>query len=308
MFRYLAAAATAAFLLIFAQDLCAQTARPIPEIDHMIIVSIDGGRPDLILRGNCPAIRSLMAVGSYTFWARTTAVSITLPSHVSMLTGVTPLKHGVMWNEDLDFKEPFYPRFPTIFELAHKAGYSTALVAGKSKFRIFLKPGDVDFATVNEPRSAGEITSDAETILREHQPNILFVHFPTTDVVGHAVGWGTPEYMTELEATDTGIGRLLKALDDLKLRDHTVVLVTADHGGAGRSHGPDDPRSRHIPWIIAGPGIRQNFDLTLHPELEVNTEDTFATACYFFALRPRIDIDGKPILDILANRQLLGGK
>src|SRR2546423_9889575 len=99
-----------------------QTTRPVAAIERVLIISIDGGRPDLLLRANCPAIRSLMSTGSYSFWARTTAMSITLPSHVSMLTGVVPNKHGVFWNDDLPLTEPVYPKFPTIFEVAHAAG------------------------------------------------------------------------------------------------------------------------------------------------------------------------------------------
>ena len=39
--------------------------------------------------------RALMHRGSFTMWAQTTAVSVTLPSHVSMLTGVPPSMHGI---------------------------------------------------------------------------------------------------------------------------------------------------------------------------------------------------------------------
>src|SRR4051794_8442370 len=109
----------------------AQTTRPIPQIERMVIISIDGCRPDLLLRADCPNVRTLVKDGAFSFWARTTAVSITLPSHVSMLTGVTPQKHGIVWNEDLPLQTPIYPKYPTIFELAHAAGYTTALISGK---------------------------------------------------------------------------------------------------------------------------------------------------------------------------------
>jgi predicted AlkP superfamily pyrophosphatase or phosphodiesterase len=286
----------------------AQTTRPVPQVERMVIISIDGGRPDLLLRANCPSIRSLIDSGSYTFWAKTTAVAITLPSHVSMLTGVPPIKHGIMWNEDLPLKAPYWPKFPTLFEIAHNAGYTTALVSGKGKFKEFLKPGTLDWPLVTDAKDDDAVANDAARVIREHQPQILFVHFPGSDVVGHAKGWGSHEQLKEFETIDLGISRILAVLDELKLREHAVILLTADHGGAGRTHGVDDPRSRHIPWIITGPGIRQNFDLTLNPTLEVRTEDTFATACYLFGLKARADVDGKPVMDVLADRELLGSK
>ena len=95
------------------------------------------------------------------------------------------------------------------------------------------------------------------------------------------------------------------ALDEGGLRRSTAVILSADHGGAGKSHGPNDPRSRHIPWICSGPGVRRNYDLTLDPTLTVNTEDTFATACWFLGARPIGTVDGKPVEQVLEQRDLL---
>ena len=113
-----------------------QPARPIPAVHRVLIISVDGLRPDCLLLAHAPAMRSLIATGAYTFWARTTAVSITLPSHASMLTGVVPQKHGVDWNRDLPLPG-VYPLKPTLFEMAATAGYQSAMVAGKSKFSCF---------------------------------------------------------------------------------------------------------------------------------------------------------------------------
>jgi len=98
---------------------------------------------------------------------------------------------------------------------------------------------------------------------------------------------------------------ILDTLDQTGLRDSTVVILSADHGGAGKTHGPNDPRSRHIPWVASGPGIRKNYDLTRDPTLTVNTEDTFATACFFLGVRPIIKIDGKPVEQVLEHRELI---
>src|SRR5688500_5249410 len=68
-----------------------------PVVSRILIVSIDGLRPDLALRGDMPTLRSLLPQSSYSFWARTVPHAITLPSHTSMLTGVVPRKHEVEW-------------------------------------------------------------------------------------------------------------------------------------------------------------------------------------------------------------------
>src|SRR4051794_35241398 len=61
--------------------------RPVPAITRALIISIDGLRPDVMLRADAPNLKSLYTTGSFSFWARTTPLSITLPSHTTMLTG-----------------------------------------------------------------------------------------------------------------------------------------------------------------------------------------------------------------------------
>ncbi len=90
------------------------------------------------------------------------------------------------------------------------------------------------------------------------------------------------------------------------MRDSTFILLSADHGGQGRGHGAEDARSRHIPWIANGPGIRQNLDLTIYPSLVINTEDTFATVCWLLAIPSRTrNLDGKPVTEIIQQGELL---
>lgn len=305
----------------------AQTTKPIPQVDHVIIISIDGLRPDVLLRADAPTIRGMMSRGCFTFWARTTAVALTLPSHVSMLTGVIPVKHGIHWNEDLPLAHPYYPKVPTLFELARKRGLTTAMVAAKSKFDVFEKPGALNWYFVPPPAPQpaatlpmekqstkdtttpdNQITAISIRILKDHQPNVLFIHFASTDVIGHnpAMGWGSAAQLKDVTKIDADIAQILRTDNKLGLTNRTAIILSSDHGGAGYTHGADDPRSRHIPWIITAPGIRSNYDLTLLPELTVNTYDTFATACWLLGITPPAGIDGKPIVEILpANKREL---
>jgi arylsulfatase A-like enzyme len=261
----------------------------------------------VLLRADTPRIRQLMSDGSFTMWARSTAVSITLPTHVSLLTGVEPIVHGIMWNGDLPLSEPVYPKVPTLFELAKRAGYSTGAVTGKSKFAILNKPGTIDFSYwPDEAKSDdADVVSHALRVLRSHQPEVFFVHFPGVDVAGHKFGWGTPEQLAAAATADQCVGQLLDALAELKLREQTLIILTADHGGAGRTHGADDFRSRHIPWIAAGPGVRKNYDLTMNRDLVVETYDAFATIATMLDIPVTPKRQGKFVEDILEKRELL---
>ena len=76
-------------------------------------------------------------------------------------------------------------------------------------------------------------------------------------------------------------------------------------GVNGKTHGGLDPRSRHIPWVAAGPGVRQNYDLTRDQKLVVATYDTFATACYFLGIESPDGIEGKPVGQIFEQEATL---
>ncbi len=236
--------------------------RPMPEISRVLIVSVDGLRPDLVLRAKAPVLRGLLDRGTYTLWATTTPSSVTLPSHTSMLTGVPPSVHGIDWNETL----PFVPN--------------------------------------ESVRSDAAVADTAVALIKRHAPEVLFVHFPDVDAAGHRSGWGSPEQITTIAATDKQLRRLLEALRRRTLLDSTVVLVSSDHGGAGKTHGPDDARSRRIPWIVKGPGIRVDYDLTRNDALNVRTEDTFATVCWLLGIDVPEPVEGRPIREIAADPAL----
>ncbi len=283
---------------------CAQQTRP--AVPHVLIISIDGLRPDCLLRADAPNLRKLMNVGAFSMWARTTDIAITLPSHVSMLTGVTPEKHGIGFNSD----PPADARIavPTLFDLAKEHGFSTGMASGKRKFTLFSNTGHLDhFWTPAET-----VVDDASTathaveLISDFRPDVMFVHFGATDATGHGVGWGTPEQIQTISLADAAVGRVLDAYQKAGLLDDTFIIVSADHGGSLLSHGRGDPRSHFIPWIAVGPGVRSDFDLTrLGKDYDLSTFDTFATACYVLKIDPPADIDGHAVTEMFLNADLL---
>ena len=274
--------------------------RPVSGISRVLLVSVDGLRPDLILRANTPVMRELMARGSYSLWARTTDMAVTLPSHTSMLTGVPPTKHRVDWNSVLPPGRDPYPAWPTLFEIAHRAGYTTGMVAGKSKFVALARPGSLDHSYVPmEPVATdGAVADTAIRWIAAFAPQVLFVHLPSVDTAGHAEGWGSKGQLAAVETADRCIERILDAVRSSRRLDSTLVIVTSDHGGQGKTHGPNDARSRMVPWIAVGPGVCVDVDLTTDADLDVATEDTFATLAYVLGIDLQRPIDGRPVTRI----------
>jgi arylsulfatase A-like enzyme len=294
-----------AWLLLLALGLlpgakpAAATAPSAPLVRRVLLVSMDGLRPDLVRPEHAPTLTALLKRGSYSLTARTTEVAVTLPSHVSMLTGVPPARHGVTWNS----RRPGYPACPTLFELARGAGYTTAMAAGKSKFIALERPGSLNWSSV--PRRTADDDVVADTAVRwieRHAPQVLFVHLPGVDRAGHRHGWGSRAQLEAIRDADRALGRILEALGSRSLLDSTIVIVSADHGGSGRTHGSDVPISRYIPWIAAGPGIRAGLDLAKDAGREIDTEDTFATLCHVLGIEPSEPVDGRPVTEALEVR------
>jgi hypothetical protein len=249
----------------------------------VIIISIDGLRPDALLQADAPNLMALAARGAYSFMAQTTFPPATLPGHTSMLTGYSTERHQVTWNDD----DPLgILPVPTIFSVAHKAGLRTVMVVGKEKMRLYALPGTVD---VYEYAIAGDRdVVDRALSAMEQGFDLMFVHMPNMDYYGHATGWMSETYISEISDTDRQVGRILDSMPE-----NTTVIVSADHGGTEFSHGSDIPEHMTIPWIIAGPNTPPNHQLTT----PVVTTDTAATALFALGLPMSSDMDGRPVYE-----------
>ena len=108
----------------------------------VVLISIDGMKPDYVIEADkhglkIPNLRRLMREGSYSSGVRGVLPTVTYPSHTTMVTGVSPLKHGIVANTPFD---PFNRNFggwywyaedikvPTLWDVAGKAGMVTSSV------------------------------------------------------------------------------------------------------------------------------------------------------------------------------------
>ncbi|GAB4449790.1 MAG: alkaline phosphatase [Anaerolineae bacterium] len=266
------------------------------KIEHVVIITIDGLRPDALDLAFTPTLDELRERGAYSPNAQTVIPSFTLPSHVSMLTGVIPQDHGIV--EALPCIGCRLSIGPTLFNVAHSAGLSTGAVFGKEKLGylvtdVSVVPGAVDqlfCADAHDP----EVTEAAVEFIREDMPRLLFVHLPDVDRVGHEFGWMSENQMFAINFADSMIGEIVAALEEGDHLDNTLIIVSADHGGHGFKHGDDSPIDRTIPWLAVGPGVPKGAILNS----PIATIDTAATAAYALNLPIPDRWDGQPVMEI----------
>jgi predicted AlkP superfamily pyrophosphatase or phosphodiesterase len=70
----------------------------------------------------------------------------------------------------------------------------------------------------------------AAHLLRTRQPNLLLVHFVTTDSRQHRHGREHPMVERAVQAVDRGIARIVEAAEEAGILDQTTFIITGDHG------------------------------------------------------------------------------
>jgi predicted AlkP superfamily pyrophosphatase or phosphodiesterase len=244
------------------------------EITRVVVISVDGLNPDAITQLGEAGARNyhrLMSEGAWTFNARTEVEqTVTLPNHTGMLTSRRVDKtrggHGVTWDDDR-----LVPRtvqaaaghpVASVFSALKAAGLDSAMFAAKTKFSLYQRswPG-MGRAVIDLDNARLVRTTRAD--LSGTWRAFTFLHLSLPDLAGHRYGWLSPEYLTAVRQSDTLIGRVLKTVtsttDSL---DHTMVVVTADHGGRGKGHADRMLLADYrIPFLVWGPGVPGDTDL-----------------------------------------------
>jgi type I phosphodiesterase/nucleotide pyrophosphatase len=90
-----------------------------------------------------------------------------------------------------------------------------------------------------------------------------FAHYSLPDDAGHAEGWGSPEWRDAVHDVDDLLASLFALIEsDPVLHGHTLVILSADHGGTGTGHSDATNRANYtIPFLLWGEGVQAGADL-----------------------------------------------
>lgn len=254
----------ALFLVIFLKISSSYAAHPI------VLISIDGLRTDAISKAKASNILAIMAGGTYFEHANTIRPSVTLPAHTSMLTGLDPQQHGIWWDDYQPLRGVIKDK--TALEIAHEAGFDTAIFIAKDKLLHLNRPGAVDY--FEQTDKAGSFIADAfaKYVEKHGLPDLSFLHVPDPDTQGHLTTWMSKSYLKGVFSADQAVGRIV-AIARSKSSTPPTIIITADHGGWGFGHLMDVDDNNHIPWMINGDGISAG----VIKSDKINIYDTAAT-------------------------------
>ena len=246
---------------------------------NVLLVSIDTLRADHVRcyghQGvETPTLDGLARRG-VRFTQAVAPTSITLPSHVSMLTGLAPQRHGARVNGMFKLG----PGVATLAEMLAEAGYRTAGVVSVGLLhrryglgRGFTHYGDTwtGLGATETPnhseRRADAVTSEALGWLDKHGHEKFFLwlhyfdpHFPYAPPEPFKDRYGSARYDGEIAYTDQQFGLVIRWLEAQQLLSRTLVVVTSDHGEGFGEHGETQhgmllyETTLHVPLIFSGP-------------------------------------------------------
>ncbi len=224
----------------------------------VILISIDGMRPDGLQACGNAYVKELEKRCSYTYTARSMNPSVTFPCHFSMTHSVTPQRHGILTNTYVPQVRPV----TGIFEKISAAGGVSAMLYGWEPLRDVASPDTLKFATyVNAyMQESGDtvLTDEAEKLIAAHKPDFVFLYMVETDEKGgHDNGWMSEEYLRRISVAIDNVKRMIESFGE----EYTVIIM-ADHGGHDRSHGTELPEDMTIPLFLCGPDFMPGENIT----------------------------------------------
>jgi predicted AlkP superfamily pyrophosphatase or phosphodiesterase len=217
----------------------------------LLLISIDGLKPDYIEKYETPNIDLLINDGALADWMIPVFPSNTFPNHYSLVTGLYTENTGVVANNMYDYKMDAW------FSLGNREAVMNADWYGGEPIWVTAEKQGVKAATMFWPGSEAPIKgiypthwvpydgdlphfARVDSIISwlqsdEIKPGFLSLYFSKVDSYGHRYGPDSDSVSAALEDIDKAIGYLIDELNRNGLLGKINILITSDHGMAATS-------------------------------------------------------------------------
>jgi predicted AlkP superfamily pyrophosphatase or phosphodiesterase len=248
------------------------TGASLPVAQRMVVVISLDGFPAYALEDPklpVPNLRRLMHEGASASRMHPVNPTVTWPNHTTIVTGVLPPEHGLLYNGtavrtggwppvklDFSIAKQKMVHAVTVYDLAHQAGLKTAQMdwvainnaptitwefperatSNDPLVREMIGRGLIAASDVDQPPKATILWRDqlwtkaAEYVIRQHKPNLLLLHLLSLDSTQHTYGPKTLAAYDGIAFLDSCVGRVLSAIQAAGLQSRTTVIVVSDHG------------------------------------------------------------------------------
>ena len=323
------------FLLLLSACSHRESGRP-----AIILISVDTLRSDRLPvygygKGSTPNIDELRR-DAVLYERAYSHAPLTLPSHISMLTGLLPNEHGVRNNIGYRFDSS---KFRTLARVLRNNGYRTG--AAVSSYVLRSETGIADGFDVYDDdvpvrpgaATAENVRSGFDTLARARDfiganaagPFFLFFHIyephaPYTPPDPFRTRFSDP-YDGEIAASDAILGELIATLKSKGIYDEAMIVFTSDHGEALWEHGEDQhgillyrealqvplliklPRSERAGSSVKEPfSLRRIFDVVLEEAAIAAEAPQPSPAVYSETFYPRIHLGWSELRSLIDGR------
>ena len=290
---------------------------------NVLLISIDTIRPD---RLSCyspafvhtPQIDALASKG-VVFERAFAHTPTTLPSHVNIMVGTTPLHHGIHENTKFILAEDFF----SLAEHLKENGYATGAFIGafpldsrfglSQGFDVYDEsyPSKSSSPFVFQERKAAQVLQSAlDWLEKQNSKWFSFVHIwdphsPYYPPEPFNTKFKDDLYSGEVAYVDSELRVLFDYLENKGLLDNTLVVITGDHGESLGEHGELTHgyfaynSTLWVPLIIVGPGIESG-----RTDEYVSHIDIFPTICDFLGIKKPASLQGVSLLSLMMGRKI----
>ena len=292
---------------------------------NVVVITIDTLRADHLACYGYKQIRTpnldALAADGVRFTRAFTPVPVTLPSHSVIFTGTYPPRSGMH-----DFSaNKLSPDQPTLASLLKAQGYTTGAVVASAVLdsRFGLNHGfdfyydHFDFnrlqeSNMDEMERPGNVVAN-ETLdwLGKNYQKQFFLwmhlydpHYPYTPPVPYSEEYKTHPYDGEIAFADAQVGRLISFLKEKKLYDHTLIVVSGDHGESLGEHGERTHgffiynATLHVPLIFHLPARAPAKTVTGI----VSLADILPTVLQILHVEVPTEVQGSSLLPLIAGK------
>lgn len=285
-------------LALISLTACRQQEQAPSEIKNVVVIGVDGFSASGLRKAKAPLMDSLRTVGASSVSVRTVLPTVSSPNWASLLMGAGPEQHGITGNDwELEnFRiEPVASdanyRFPTIFTIfrEQRPNDEAGSIYNWGGFGRLFDSNDVNLS--KSYKTQDETVEAFAQYIKEKKPVLSWVHFDGVDHAGHEDGHGSPEYFAAIRKVDSCIRVVFNAIREAGMEKNTLLMIVADHGGIGTSHGGEDIEELTVPMIFYGAGVKKGYKI----QQQIYQYDAAATIAFALGLKQPYEWIGRPV-------------